>query len=396
MKKCIQCLLPETHESISFDESGLCSICQNAEYRDSSIDWDQKKRDLLELVSKFKGKYDYDCIVPFSGGKDSTFTLYYVVRELGLKPLVVSFDHGFYRPVTLENREKIVEDLGCDFINFKPNWKVVRRIMLQSLIERGDFCWHCHTGVFAYPMWVAIEKKVPLVFWGEPSSEYTSYYSYADEEKVDEDRFQITNLGISASDMIGLIDGDLDERDFKPYTYPPREALSELGVVSLPLGSFIPWDTRKQSDLIMSELGWQGDEVENVPPTFPYEKIECYMQGVRDYIKYLKRGYTRPSHLGSIEIRRNRMTREEGQLLVEEYEGSRPPSLDLFLEYVGISEEEFEGIVEKHVVSPWEGKTFVRLGKKPHDYDVWRRKVGIGRAESNEILRSNGCVVSSI
>ena len=47
--------------------------------------------------------------------------------------------------------------------------------MLESLKRKGDFCWHCHTGIFAYPMHVAVTYKGPLVIWGEPSAEYTSY-----------------------------------------------------------------------------------------------------------------------------------------------------------------------------------------------------------------------------
>ena len=54
------------------------------------------------------------------------------------------------------------------------------------------------------------------------------------------------------------------------------------------MGSYIKWDVKEQSKIIMDELDWKGDEVENVPEDYNYEKIECYMQGVRDYIKYLK------------------------------------------------------------------------------------------------------------
>ena len=114
MKVCNKCLLPETHESIYFDSDGVCSVCKNREYRDQSIDWQSKKSQLIHLVNMNKGNSDYDCILPFSGGKDSTFTLFYAVRELKLKPLVVSFDHGFFRPTMISNRTKVVESLGVD------------------------------------------------------------------------------------------------------------------------------------------------------------------------------------------------------------------------------------------------------------------------------------------
>ena len=67
----------------------------------------------------------------------------------------------------------------------------------------------------------------------------------------------------------------------------------------------------------MRELGWKGDRVENVPPEYNYEKIECYMQGVRDYIKYIKRGYSRPSHLIAIDIRNGVMEKEEGEKYIK-------------------------------------------------------------------------------
>lgn len=394
----MNCLLPETHETISFDSSGVCSVCQNRQFRDNQIDWAVKHLSLTQIVDKAKRVgADYDCIIPFSGGKDSTFTLYYAVHRLELKPLVVSFDHGFYRPNMIDNRNRVVEKLGVDFLSFKPNWLLVRKLMLQSLLEKGDFCWHCHTGIFSYPMWVAIEKKIPLILWGEPSSEYASYYSYEDLEEVNEDRFnQIVNLGITAEDMQMRLGGNQDKRDFKPYTYPPRKALREAGVSSLPLGSFIPWNPREQSKLIMEELGWKGDQVEGVPPNFSYEKIECYMQGVRDYIKYRKRGYSRVSHLMALELRSQAVEQTEAQHIISEYEGKRPASLDLFLNIIGLNESEFEEIVKKHRVDPWEDKVFVQIGQRPHDFNLWQPKPALPRSESQEILNrfNNGNFVT--
>ena len=83
-----------------------------------------------------------------------------------------------------------------------------------------------------------------------------------------------------------------------------------------------------------SVVDWQGNEVEGVPPQYQYEKIECYLQGVRDYLKFLKRGYGRTAHLTSIDIRNGRLTRADALKMIEEYDGKRPPSLDLFLDFV--------------------------------------------------------------
>jgi len=371
--RCTKCVLPETHETIEFDKSGVCNICRQQEFKQDSIDWNDKKKELDKIVEQYKGKYEYDCIVPFSGGKDSTWTLYYLVKEYDLKPLVLRFDHGFLRPNLHSNTIKTIRTLGVDLHTFTPNWHIVQMLMLQSLLDKGDFCWHCHTGIFAYPMWVAIEKKVPLIFWGEPSSEYTSYYSYEQPEEVDEKRFnRFVNLGITAQDMMIRLCGVIDERDIKPFTYPPLKELRNIKYRSVCLGSYIPWDVKRQSETIRKELDWKGDEVEGVPPGYEYEKIECYLQGVRDYIKYIKRGYTRPSHLSSLDIRNSRMNRNQAMALIAEYEGKRPPSLDLFLKYVGLAEEEFLEIAMSHCVSPFKHDPEKTVpGKKTHDFHKW-------------------------
>jgi N-acetyl sugar amidotransferase len=381
-------MLPETHETISFDAVGTCNVCRQVEFKNESIDWGAKKIELDQLVEAHRGKYDYDCIVPFSGGKDSTWTLYYLVKEYGLKPLVVRFDHGFFRPNLEENTKKVCRSLGVDIMTFTPNWKVVQRLMLQSFLEKGDFCWHCHTGIFSYPMWIALEKKVPLIFWGEPSSEYTAYFSYDQTEDVDEKRFnRYVNLGISADDMFVRLGGKVDPRDLKPFSYPMLKDLRALNYRSVCLGSYIPWDVKRQSKIIMDELGWKGDQVENVPPQYDYEKIECQMQGVRDYIKYIKRGYSRPSHLVAIDIRNGRIDREEGQRLIEEYEGKRPPSLDLFLEFVGLTEEEFLKIAMSHQVSPYvHNPETTKEGSKTPDFSSWSNAGGMSREITEDML----------
>jgi hypothetical protein len=103
----------------------------------------------------------------------------------------------------------------------------------------------------------------------------------------------------------------------------------------------------------MDELGWEGDEVEGMPPKiYDYEKIECHMQGVRDYIKFLKRGYSRVTQMTVLDIRNGRMTKEEAEELIYKYEGKKPPSLEVFLEYLDMKESEFNEIVSKTVVPP--------------------------------------------
>lgn len=375
LRLCTKCVMPETHESVVFDACGVCNVCKQVEHKQTQVNWVDKQTELVSLIEEYRGKHDYDCIIPFSGGKDSTFTLYELVAKYKVKPLVVSFDHGFFRPITLENNDRTLKKLGVDYIKFRPNWKVVQKLMLETLTRKGDFCWHCHTGCFAYPMQIAVKFKVPLVFWGEPSAEYTSYYTYEEQEEVDERRFnRFVNLGITAEDMAGMLDKSVTMRDLEPFAYPPLKELMALNVRSVCLGSYIPWDVKKQVDIIVKELGWKFDAVEGIPSEYGYEKIECAMQGVRDYLKFLKRGFGRTTHLTSIDIRNGRLTRDKALELVKECDGKRPASLDVFLEYLGINEERFMELALKHVVSPHRPNlAAIPKGKPLPDQKVWDR-----------------------
>jgi hypothetical protein len=111
------------------------------------------------------------------------------------------------------------------------------------------------------------------------------------------------------------------------------------------------------------------------PDLYSYEKIECAMQGMRDYIKHLKRGYGRVTQMTALDIRNGRMSRSKADELVKEHEGKKPHSLEIFLDYVEMSEREFNAIVSKTVVAPHEPE-FGGNDRSPktHDFDLWYRE----------------------
>lgn len=373
MKKCTKCLTPETVDTITFDEEGVCSVCRQIEFKKDKIDWAGRNEQLQAIIDEYRGKGLYDCIVPYSGGKDSVFQLWYIVKELKLKPLVVRYNHWGYRPLIDENNTRVFKLLGVDVVEFTPNFHVVRELMLESLKRRGDFCWHCHTGIYAGVMHMALRFETPLLFWGESTAEYHSWYTFEEMEEVDEKRFnRLMNLGMTADDMYEFLEGRVDRRDLWMFSYPARKDLIKLKVRSICLGNYIPWDTKRQVEIIKRELSWKGQEVEGVPPQYDYEKIECTFQGMRDYAKFVKRGYGRANHLLSIDIRNNRMTREEAVALEKEYDGKRPASMDWFLDILQITEEEFYSLLEKHQVHPWKfDASEVETGKPVPDMVLW-------------------------
>lgn len=373
MKYCTKCILPQTHESVEFDDDGVCNVCRQMEVKNEEINWDERKEILNNIVDRYRGKNQYDCIIPFSGGKDSTFQLWYVVNELRLKPLVVRFNHWGYRPLVHENNIRTFKKLGVDVLEFTSNWHVVKKLMLASLKETGDFCWHCHTGVFAHTMQIAVKFNIPLVIWGEASSEYRSYHDPNELEELDEKKFnEIVDLGIDAERMYELLNGEVDKRDLMPFVFPSKEELDNLGAKAIYLGNYIQWHTKNQVKIIKKELGWKGQEVEGIPPQYDYEKIECRWQGIRDYCKYIKRGHGRTNHLVCIDIRNGEMDRETGWELAKKYDGKRPASLDQFLKVIGITEEEFEEILLSNEVYDWGfDHDKIEDGKPLPEMDLW-------------------------
>ena len=113
LNRCKKCGIPETYETVEFNKYGICNICTQKDFKDTKIDWDNRKNILNDIIDEYKDKYDYDCLVPFSGGKDSTYTLWYIVKKLNLKPLVVQFNHGFMRKVLTENNTRTFKKIRC-------------------------------------------------------------------------------------------------------------------------------------------------------------------------------------------------------------------------------------------------------------------------------------------
>ena len=308
-----------------------------------------------------------------------------MVTQKKINPLVVRFDHNFLRSTILENTSKVLSKLKVDFIDFKPNFNVIRKTMLESLKRRGDFCWHCHVGITALPINTALEKKIELIFYGEPSSEYSSFYDYTKPEELNEEKFnRFINLGINAEDMFEMIKSSSPNEEFsiedlKPYFFPSSYDLKKNKIFASYLGNYIPWDVKKQVEIIKKELDWKGDRVEGIPPEYDYEKIECMMQGSRDYIKFLKRGFGRTTHLASIDIRNDRLKRDNAEELVNLYDGKRPQSLDLLLKILKINEKEFYEILKKQVVYPNEMISYEEFQSKksnfsPKDIQGWFEK----------------------
>ena len=169
IKYCRHCVYPETKPDLSFDENGICDACRFVDVKDTT-NWDLRRKELTEIFEKFKNKdgSNYDCVIPVSGGKDSTFQTYVVKKEFGLNPLCVSYHLPEFTDLGRKNLENL-KKLGVDCLEFTPNPEICKKMQKIALIEFGDAQWPEHFGIFTVPVQVAVRYNIPLIVWGENS-----------------------------------------------------------------------------------------------------------------------------------------------------------------------------------------------------------------------------------
>src|SRR5262249_38434831 len=169
---CRSCLMPDSRPRISFDAEGICNACHNAQAK-AAIDWTARRREFLDYIERYRAKDGpYDCIVPWSGGKDSSCIAWRLKFEFGLNPLLVTFSPLVPNEVAVHNREEMLK-LGFDHLLIRPNQKVARRLARRFMMERGNPKVAWDAGVNAVPVRVAVKYDIPLVFYAEHGeSEY--------------------------------------------------------------------------------------------------------------------------------------------------------------------------------------------------------------------------------
>ena len=170
LRYCINCLLPETKPDLSFDSKGVCSACTAFTNR-KNIDWESRKKEFFEIIDRFKhnNPRGWDCIVPVSGGKDSTAQVLKML-ELGLNPLAVNSRTCDLSILGKENLENIM-NLGVDCIEFSPKQNIRKKLNKFCLERVGDISWPEHLGIFTIPVKAAVMFNVPLIIWGENSQQ---------------------------------------------------------------------------------------------------------------------------------------------------------------------------------------------------------------------------------
>lgn len=348
---CSQCILPSTKPDLSFDETGLCHACQNYDDR-SSVNWEDRKEELLTILDKYRSKdgSNYDCIIPVSGGKDSTYQVIKML-EYGMNPLCVTATTDKLSDIGRRNIENI-KKLGVDYIEYSTNPVIRRKINKITLTQVGDISWPEHVTIFTIPIRIAVQQNIPLIIWGENSqNEYGGPAAAADNNTLNRRWLEEFGgmLGLRVSDLIGQ--EGIEKRHLIPYTYPTDEQLEQVGVTGLFLGHYIPWDGHNNA-LIAQAYGFESYPTIVEGNIVNYENLDNLQMRIHDYFKYLKFGYDRVTDWAGVHIRRGRMTREEAFVFAERYGGKFPETylgvqIEEILEEIDMTRKEFEEVCDR-------------------------------------------------
>ena len=349
MKYCKKCLYPNTKPQLVFDQEGICSACNNHLLK-NNIDWEKKNKQFLDILEKHRSSdgSNYDCIIPVSGGKDSTYQTYMIKKKFGLNPLVVNFHPHDQTEIGRKNLENL-KKIGVDCIEFSPNPETYLKLSRFGLKELGDFQWPEHLGIFSIPVQIAVKYNISLIIWGEnPQLEYGKPTDI-DKESILDREWTEKNGGyfldkIKPSDMIEY---GFKLNELRPYIYPSDEDIKRVGVTGIFLGSYFKWNIFEQLELVKS-IGFKEND-ENKEGTYDrWENLDVYFTVFHDYFKFLKFGFGRATDHASIEIRYGRITRDEGLELIKQNEGKMPRKyLQKFLEFANLSMDEFLEICDK-------------------------------------------------
>ena len=224
---------------LTFDEEGVCSGCRVAAQK-GRIDWGARFGMLRELAQRYKNPGGYDILIPVSGGKDSYYQAHVAVRELGLKPLLVTYDGNNFSPEGERNLRRMRDVFDCDHIVFGPGTDVLIRMNRIGFRLQGDMNWHNHCGIFTYPVQMAVKYRIPLVLWGEHGfmdlggmHSYDDFVEFSAEHRLKYslrgfDWYDFTDEGLERLEARGAKEG-LSAADLQWAVYPSEEEISGGG-----------------------------------------------------------------------------------------------------------------------------------------------------------------------
>ena len=343
MKRCVRCLMPDTRPRMLLGLDGVCPACS---WRDEyeKTDWQARKYEFQDLLRKHRGHPAYDCVVPFSGGKDSAAIAYRLKYEYGLKPLLVTYGQLMWTDVGRHNWHKVRDD-GFDIIYWGADQRVSRILARRFFVERGHPKQHYDAAVNSVPVIVAKHFNIPLIIYAEHGESFYGghilsedhrrrrYHDEVLENQVGDDPGNWVMQGITSSDLF-------------PYIYP-----EDAGDIECVYWShYHRWDIYENAKLMREKLDFKWAEPRSTGSFEGFDSIDDRIDDLDFYMMYVKFLFGRATRMASRMIQCGHMTREEGMRLARVFDGE-PPAEDHMreiLEYLDMTKEDFDRTVDKH------------------------------------------------
>jgi N-acetyl sugar amidotransferase len=341
--------------TLAFDEEGVCDACRYAEIKDTQIDWDEREKQLRNLLDKYRRNDGYyDCIVPGSGGKDSGFAAHILKYKYGMHPLTITWAPHIYTEIGWKNFQNWINIGGFDNILFTPNGRVHRlltKLAFENLLHPFQ---PFILGQKNLAPKIAVKYNIPLVFYGESEAEYGNplvetksalrdirFYSNYKKNFSD-----IYLGGISIRDLIDKYGLNLNDLDV--YLPVDVDKLEGAGIQIHYLGYYLKWIPQENYYYSVENTGFEANQERTEGTYSKYNSIDDRMDGLHYYTTYIKFGIGRATYEASQEIRNHHITREEGVRLVHRFDGGFPRRyFKEILEYMNMTEEAFWQIINK-------------------------------------------------
>jgi len=346
MKYCLLCLEPDTRPENQFEATGICQACL---YHAScaSIDWSARQHELLE-ISKWaieNASFNYDCIIPVSGGKDSMRQAFYARDELGLNPLLVTLSYPPEHQTERGARNManlIKQEFNVITISTAPEtWKKLARF---SFFNFGNIHKPSETALYASVCRIAILYRIPLAIYGEnPSLQFGGNYGSCDGNAT---RLKYQNT-LSGGELSPYQNAGFSDRELFWFTFPSDADMARASLRFIFLGYYISdfndWTNAKFAlNLGLEPRHGIHAEHKAIGMITTYDALDDDFVIVNQMLKYFKFGFGKASEQASLMVRHGLMTRKEAIERVRDVDGQ---CADLYIhricDYLGISETQF-------------------------------------------------------
>ena len=345
---CTRCVNSNQRPRITFDEQGVCSACNFADFKNEKIDWSARREELKALCDKHrKDDGSYDVIVPSSGGKDSAFVAHMLKFEFGMNPLTVTWAPHLYTDIGFQNHQNHIHIGDLANVLVTPPGDTHGKLTKLAFENLGDPFLPFIFGQNNMPLQMAERYGISLVFYGE-NSEVEYGGNMADAYVPTRDwETKNTNILMSGMPPETFKEYGISEKDLYPYMSPSTESLKKINLEIHYMGYYHKWIPQENYYYCVENTGFKANPVRSEGTYSKYASLDDKLDGFHYYLMFIKFGFGRATSDAAHEVRDGHITREEAQVLVGRYDGEFPSKFfKLFLEYCDITEHQFWDVVD--------------------------------------------------